>query len=243
MSTKKNKAAERAERAAALLREQRARERRRNLITGGVVALVLAALVVVGILDQQGQRRRGQPRPGAATTASPSATRTRPTRWCIYEDFLCPVCGRARGAGRTTSWPSWPTTARCYVDYRPFNLLGRLGDYSARSASAFGVVLDESGPEVAKEFHDLLYADQPEEGDEPYPDADWLVEKAVEAGADEADVRPGIEEGATDFVQGGDGRRPRTPASAARPRSCSTASVFNGYGRRARWTAAAVTAS
>ena len=44
---------------------------------------------------------------------------------------------------------------------------------------------------MAKKFHDLLYAEQPEEGDEPYPDADWLVDKAVEAGATEADVRPG----------------------------------------------------
>ena len=80
------------------------------------------------------------------------------------------------------------------VDYRPIAILNRFGPYSADSVNAFLVVQQEAGDEVAKEFHDLLFADQPaEEG--PFPDTDWLVEKAVEAGADEAAVRPGIEDG------------------------------------------------
>ena len=54
-------------------------------------------------------------------------------------------------------------------------------------------MLDASGPEVAKAFHDLLFDNQPsEEG--PFPSADDLVDLAVEAGATEADVRPGIED-------------------------------------------------
>ncbi len=81
------------------------------------------------------------------------------------------------------------------IDYRPISILGRLGPYSGDALNAFLVVQGVSGDEVAKTFHDLLYADQPpEEG--PFPDADWLVDKAVEAGAVEADVRPGIEDGA-----------------------------------------------
>ena len=58
--------------------------------------------------------------------------------------------------------------------------------------NALAVVLDASGPEVAKAFHDELYADQPEESG-PYPSNDWLVQKAVAAGAQESDVRDGIE--------------------------------------------------
>jgi predicted DsbA family dithiol-disulfide isomerase len=54
-------------------------------------------------------------------------------------------------------------------------------------------VLDSSGPEVAKTFHALLFDNQPsEEG--PFPSDDELVDLAVEAGATEADVRPGIED-------------------------------------------------
>jgi protein-disulfide isomerase len=201
MSTKNAKAAkaaERAERAAALLREQKRRERRRNLITGGVVAAVLAALVVVGILISKSNEVEA-PAAGSSdygvTIGDPDA----PHQLVIYEDFLCPGCGQLE-AQSNEQLATLAADGAVHVEYRPFNLLSRLGDYSGRAASAFGVVLEDSGPEVAKEFHDLLFEDQPEEGDEPYPDADWLVEKAVEAGADEGQVRPGIEQGVTDFA-------------------------------------------
>jgi protein-disulfide isomerase len=195
MSTKKTKAAERAERAAALLREQRARERRRNLITGGVVALVLAALVVVGIVISKSSEVDA---PSASDYGVTIGDADAPHNLVIYEDFLCPGCGQLE-ATTNEQLSQLADDGDVRVEYRPFELLGRLGDYSMRAASAFGVVLEKSGPEVAKKFHDLLYAEQPEEGDEPYPDADWLVDKAVAAGATEADVRPGIEEGANDF--------------------------------------------
>lgn len=195
MSTKKTKAAERAEKAAALLREQRARERRRNLITGGIVALVLAALVVVGILIS---RANEVDAPSASDYGVAIGDVDAPHHLVIYEDFLCPGCGQLEEL-TSEKLSQLAADGRVRVEYRPFELLGRLGDYSLRAVSAFGVVLVEAGPEVAKEFHDLLYAEQPDEGSEPYPDADWLVDKAVEAGATEADVRPGIEEGANDF--------------------------------------------
>jgi protein-disulfide isomerase len=205
MATKKTKAAERSERAAALLREQRARERRRNLITGGVVVAVLAALVVVGIVisgagDDDVDTSLPVTEAGGSeyglTIGDPDA----PNEVVIYEDFLCPFCGELE-AQANERLSALAEEGRVYIDYRPFNLLSSLGDYSARSASAFAVVLEESGPEVAKTYHDLLFAEQPEEGDEPYPDADWLVEKAVDAGADENAVRPGIEAGASEWVE------------------------------------------
>jgi protein-disulfide isomerase len=197
---KKNKAAERAERAeraAALLREQKQRERRRNLITGGVVAAVLAGLVVVGILiSRSGEVEAPTASDYGVAIGDPDAEH----QVVVYEDFLCPACG-AFEEETNEELQQLADDGQVYVEYRPFELLSQFGDYSARSVSAFGVVLEESGPEVAKEFHDLLFAEQPEEGDEPYPDADWLVEKAVEAGAEEAAVRPGIEEGASEWVE------------------------------------------
>ena len=197
MATKKDRAAERAERAAAVLREQKRRERRRNLITGGVVAAVLAALVVVGILISKANEVEA-PTAGSSdygvTIGDPDA----PHQIVIYEDFLCPACG-ALEKETNKALAELANAGSVHVEYRPFELLSQLGDYSLRSASAFGVVLEQSGPEVAKEFHDLLYADQPAEDADPLPDADWLIEKAVEAGADESAVRPGIEEGANDF--------------------------------------------
>ena len=110
----------------------------------------------------------------------------------VYEDFLCPFCGQLELTVRD-QLDAAVEAGEVSVEYRPLGFLERISDYSPESANAFAVVLDESGPEVAKAFHDLLFDNQPsEEG--PFPDADELVDLAVEAGATEADVRPGIED-------------------------------------------------
>jgi len=86
------------------------------------------------------------------------------------------------------------------VEYRPFNLLERISDYSPRAVNAFAVVLTESGPEVAKTFHDLLFENQPSESG-PFPDNQALLDLAVEAGAEESEVSEGIlEETMRDWV-------------------------------------------
>jgi len=110
----------------------------------------------------------------------------------IYEDFLCPFCGQLETqVGEQLD--AAVEAGEVKVEYRPLPFLERISDYSPQAANAFAVVLDTSGADVAKEFHDLLFADQPsEEG--PFPNDDDLVALAVEAGADEGDVRPGIED-------------------------------------------------
>ncbi len=52
-------------------------------------------------------------------------------------------------------------------------------------------MLDTSGPDVAKKFHDLLFEDQPEEGSAGLSDS-RLLDYAVQAGAAKADVQQGI---------------------------------------------------
>jgi protein-disulfide isomerase len=109
----------------------------------------------------------------------------------IYEDFLCPYCGELE-ATTHDDLARLAAAGKVRVEYRPFELLSTLGDYSARSAGAFSVVLDTSGPAVAKKFHDLLYANQPDEKG-PFPDDAALVGLAVQAGAKESAVKTAIE--------------------------------------------------
>lgn len=188
---KKAKAAERAERAAALRREQERRERRRRaLMVGGVV---LALVLIVGVLYWISGLNDSDPEVPAAGDSEYGVTvgeADAPHEVVIYEDFLCPFCGELEAATRE-DLTRLAADGEVYLEYRPFDLLGT--DYSVAAANAFAVVLEEAGPEEAKEFHDLVFADQPEEAG-PYPDADWLVDKAVEAGASEDDVRPAIED-------------------------------------------------
>jgi protein-disulfide isomerase len=113
----------------------------------------------------------------------------------IYEDFLCPVCGELESkAGDALT--AAVEDGRARVEYRPVNFLGRFGDFSMDAANAFAVVLDAEGPDVAKAFHDEVYADQPAEDSQSFPGADWLIQKAVAAGASEQAVATGIREGA-----------------------------------------------
>lgn len=194
------RAAERAERLAEMKRQAKAQERRRNLMVGGVVAVVL--VVIGGVFFFVGQSNDvDASAAGESDYGLVIGPDDAPREVVIYEDFLCPFCGQLeRETGDELA--ALAADGDVQVDYRPFTLLSRVGDYSARAVSALGVVLEESGPEVAKEFHDALYADQPEESAETFPDAEWLIDKAVEAGAVEADVRPGIEAGENDFARG-----------------------------------------
>lgn len=189
----------RAERAAAMRREQESRERRRRML---MVAGVIGAMVLVVAAGFLVNRARDTTND---VTAEPAGTSdygltigdpSAPHEIVIYEDFLCPFCGQLEG--RTSEeLAQLAEEGKVLVEYRPFVLLSRIGDYSQRSTAAFAVVLESSGPEVAKRFHDLLFANQPsEEG--PFPDDAALVDLAVEAGADEADVAEDIESGAGD---------------------------------------------
>ena len=111
-----------------------------------------------------------------------------PVKVEVFEDFLCPYCGQFEATSRDDLRQA-AIDGKAYVVYRP---IAFLNEYSTRSLNAFGVVLDTSGGAVALKFHDLLYENQPDEGG-TMPDDDWLVDKAVEAGAKEDAIRPGIE--------------------------------------------------
>lgn len=182
-------------RAAEVLREQqKARKRQERMIVIGVVAVIalIVGLVAWALWNSNNNSDKTDDAPAnvtdtyALSVGSDEAERT----VTIYEDFLCPACGVLEQAA-TPILDQAVEDGTARVEYRPVSILGP--DYSMESANAFAVVLDTAGPEVAKEFHDTLYAEQPGEGGN-LPGDDWLIEKAVEAGADEDAIRSGIED-------------------------------------------------
>lgn len=187
-----------AERAAAIRKEQERKERVRRIGIGGAILAVVAALIGVLVWVQAGGEDVDTATPPAGAVESfglgfgdPSA----PVQVEIFEDFYCPVCGAFEnevGPDLTAAVEA----GEAYVTFYPVAILDRASptDYSTRSANAVAAVLDAAGPEVAKQFHDLLYANQPAEGGSEDPSDDQLVDFAVQAGATEADVRPAIED-------------------------------------------------
>lgn len=200
MSKKKSNATRRAEqlaaseRAAAIRKQQATQERhRRTVVITVVVGVLLALLLGVGYAVQSLRDTTGQatrPPDGVVDTyAVPRGDASAPVTVTIYEDFLCPFCGDFESASRSTL-QEYVDDGDVRVHYRVLSFLDGASDgteYSTRAMSALGVVLDESGPEVAARFHDLLFERQPEEGSAGLSD-DELVDLAVEAGATRGDV-------------------------------------------------------
>ena len=202
MSKSKSKAAERTARAQQLRAEQERAERRRRMLSIGGVVLAMVLIIGIGFAIQRSRDTSDDVAAAPAGQGEYGVTigpEDAPHDIVIYEDFLCPFCGDLEEATRA-DLARLAEEGKVTVEYRPFELLSRISDYSGRATNAFAVVLEESGPEVAKTFHDLLFEEQPSESG-PFPtDAD-LVDLAVEAGAEESAVAEGIESGAmSDWV-------------------------------------------
>lgn len=181
------------ERAAAALREQQRQEaRRRNLMVGGVVGVLVVA-VVAGFLWMRANDSSGDIAAPAAgsefgLTIGPEGA---PREVIVYEDFHCVHCADLESRTRDDLTAA-AEAGDVRVEYRPIAFLTQ---YSVRAANAFKVVLDESGPDIAKTYHDLLFENYEEaSGSEDGLDDDTLVSLAGEAGADEDAVRDGIEQ-------------------------------------------------
>lgn len=195
MSQKKSKATEQAnmqrasERAAAIRAEHERKERRsRALMIAGAVVGVLILVVAIVVAVQSSRDTSGQ----AATPpdnvveeyAIAIGDNDAPVEVTVYEDMMCPYCGLFESIS-SEKLKEYAASGDVQVRYHVVSFLDNASstDYSTRAANALGVVLDTAGAEVAVEFHDALFANQPEEGGEGISDED-MIEMAVEAGAD-----------------------------------------------------------
>ena len=204
MVSNKEKQRLRAERAAAALREKQRRERRRQILTAIGVVVVIALIVGGGFLinsmrDDTKETASKIPPPGSKlglTIGSDSA----PHQVVVYEDFLCPICGEFEATGHE-QLEQLADDGKVQIEYRPFVLLDRFGPYSERATMVWSQVLQQDGPDVARAFHDLLFANQPKE-EGPFPSESDLVTLAGQAGADTAKLQTAIgSDTATDWTE------------------------------------------
>ena len=216
-------------------------------MVGGVVLAVLVVVIAGFFISRSLDTTKdvSRPRGRQRVRADHRAGRRAQRAWSSTRTSSAPSAVSSSARPATTS-PSWRRTARSRSSTARSTCSSQIGDYSARAAGAFAIVLDKSGPEVAKKFHDLLYENQPREAG-PFPTTTSWSTLAVEAGADEADV--GRRDRATRTARTGSTKADhggrQTPASAAPRRSCSTARsspdcTHHGRAGRATSIAAAV---
>jgi protein-disulfide isomerase len=181
----------------------RAQARRRNILVTVVVAVAVVAIVGVVVLVQQLQHDQsvasagtssGTPRhlladggiSGVAATTPLPPGKT-PVTVEMWEDFQCPACRQFEQENQA-QLERWAKQGVIKLVYKPVAFLDRASttNYSSRALNTAAAVVD-SDPSAFQAFHDLLYANQPEEGSAGLTDAQ-LLQYAVQAGAPSAAV-------------------------------------------------------
>jgi protein-disulfide isomerase len=183
---------------AALAAQERAERRRQLLVVGGVV-VALVLIVVVGYLvtsgrDSTGETPEAVPNGVTDSYAVVVGDESAPTTITLFADLQCPVC-KAFEDATADQVDQAVAAGKVKVEYRPISILDRASttDYSSRALNALMVVLDTTGADAFVDYQRLLFENQPAEGTAGLSD-DELIEYAVQAGADEGEIREPIED-------------------------------------------------
>lgn len=167
---------------------EKADRKQRNVLTVAIVAVVVALIALGGYAvtaakddDKTAQTPRNV-NADFGILYSAQVAGADPVRVTLYEDFLCPGCG-ALEASAGSFLDDAVASGEIEIEYRPFAFLTEqsTNEYSQRAWNAAACVVDEGGPEKFKAFHDILFANQPQEGG-PGPEDDELIAFAEQAG-------------------------------------------------------------
>jgi protein-disulfide isomerase len=170
---------DRAEKARQIVEQQRTAEKRRTMTIWTSVAVVLvlfiAGLVGYSVLNRQDDGKVTTPS-AAVDDGTAFAFGTGPVTVDIYEDFMCPACNSfEQAAGSTLN--AMVDSNKITLRFHPVAILDRYSngtEYSTRSAAATAAAAEEG---KFREYHDVLYANQPAEGTDGLSD-----EKLIELG-------------------------------------------------------------
>lgn len=159
-------------------RTQATEKRKRALIIGGSVVAVLAVAATVGILVGNSQSDKNETswatvadRPlklpaGMTSTVVPYGSNPNAPVMTVYEDFRCPICEQVE----STLGPTMQQMAdagQIRLEFHIASFLDRNlgGNGSKYAANAAGCAQDAG---KFKPYHDVLYANQPDESSDKF---------------------------------------------------------------------------
>ncbi|MER6298998.1 thioredoxin domain-containing protein [Kitasatospora sp. NPDC001539] len=173
-------------------REQLAAKRRQRIVVSvsAVVVLALAGGVALAVSSASGKDDKASAASSSAPLVVPAnatgpdgtvityGKADAPHTMEVYEDFRCPVCKHFEAANGQ-SVMQLTEDGQIKVEYHLAAFLDKnLGGKGSRTAlAAAGAALNE-GVDKFKAFHDVLYANQPDEREDGFGDVNHLLDLA-----------------------------------------------------------------
>ncbi|MFI2609352.1 DsbA family protein [Kitasatospora sp. NPDC018619] len=173
---------------AARAQAERSDRIRRRVVVGGACAAVLALAAgvafAVGGSSGSGPDTANGPLVVPANASGPDGTvitygkADAPHTLAVYEDFRCPFCEQLETT-TGTAIQQLADEGTYKVEYHLATFLDKnLGGKGSRTAlAAVGAALNE-GVDQFKAFHDVLYANQPDEREDGFGDVNHLLDLA-----------------------------------------------------------------
>ncbi|MGW5372681.1 DsbA family protein [Streptomyces sp. NPDC004009] len=165
-------------------KERAADRRRRALIVGASVVCVLGLAAVIGVIAANSGKNKSSAGPvvvpsgaqGRDSLAIPVGKDGARSTLTVWEDFRCPACMAFEQRYRPTLH-ELADSGRLRVEYHLVRLIdGNLGGTGSLRAANAAACAQDAGR--FRDYHDVLYANQPRETDDAFADNGKLIELA-----------------------------------------------------------------
>ncbi|MEU2332270.1 thioredoxin domain-containing protein [Streptomyces sp. NPDC006654] len=164
-------------------KQKAADRRRRALIVGASVVCVLGLAAVIGVVaanagkDKKSESSGPVVAPSGAqgkdSLAIPVGKDGAKATLTVWEDFRCPACRAFETAYRPTLH-ELVDSGKLRIEYHLATLIdGNLGGSGSRQAANAAACAQDAGK--FRDFHDVLYENQPEETDDAFADSAKLI--------------------------------------------------------------------
>ncbi|GAA2727675.1 DsbA family protein [Streptomyces nogalater] len=187
-------------------KQKAADKRRRALIVGASVVCVLGLAAVIGVVAANaGKDKSTDAGPAVAPSgaqgkdslAIPVGKDGAKSTLTVWEDFRCPACQAFEVAYRPTLH-ELTDAGKLRVEYHLVRLIdGNLGGTGSLRAANAAACAQDAGK--FRDYHDVLFANQPKEADDAFADNGKLIELAGKVkGLDTPAFRRCVENGTHD---------------------------------------------
>ncbi|MEW2619666.1 thioredoxin domain-containing protein [Streptomyces sp. NPDC048106] len=171
-------------------KQKSAEKRRRTLIVGASVVCVLALAAVIGVIAAKAGKNKTSSKAGPVVAPSgaqgkdglaiPVGKDGAKSTLTIWEDFRCPACQAFEAAYRPTLH-ELTDAGKLRIDYHLVRLIdGNLGGTGSLRAANAAACAQDAGK--FRDYHDVLYANQPKETDDAFASNDKLITLAGKVG-------------------------------------------------------------